>query len=257
LSYSVIYLENHKCKFCKEIGRNVIEPVAVFVPEGEEEKWESELEKLDSEQLEQRLKEVYRNVKWYKKESANFKTCIFHCEKENEIWIENYNDEYEKYAKRFYETIKERKPFNEKFEIKWNKNLVNEFWKRIRAYRFAVNYKEKWDEFEGTEVEKWKQLKHQLPKETQNEIEKDKYLILANLKDLKEDEIFYNFKNFIFPEFQDYNLLNLQEEKEIYIVPRTLNFFYSHDELNFKYKIDFTEVKFHGLVIFFWNAIFC
>jgi len=73
--------------------------------------------------------------------------------------MENFNDGYEGYARHRDKAIQEGKPFNEDFEIKWNEDLVNEFWRRIRAYRFAVDYKEKWDSFEGTDEEKWKQLK--------------------------------------------------------------------------------------------------
>ena len=143
MSYSVIYLENHKCKVCEAIDRNVIEPVAVFVPQGKEN-LKSELEKLNSEQLEEKLKEHYQNIKGKTQtkipatNSYTYQTCIFHCEKENEIWMENFNDGYEEFAKKREKATQEEKPFYEEFKIQWNENLVNKFWRRIRAYRFAV-----------------------------------------------------------------------------------------------------------------------
>jgi len=260
LSYSVIYLENHKCEVCEKTERNVVEPVAVFVPVGREN-LKSELENLNSEQVEQKLKEVYRNIKWYKKESANFKTCIFHCEKENEIWIKNFHNEYEEYAKRRDKAIQEEKPFDEKFEIQWNKDLVNEFWRRIRAYRFAVDYKEKWDEFKGTKEEEWEQLKQLLPKETQKEIEKDKDLILINLENLKKDKFSYdkssyNFGELVFPILLDYSSISLEEDEEIYIIPENSNFFYSYEKLKFEYYTIFAKSQLHDGVDFSYIQFF-
>ncbi len=204
MCYSVIYLENHKCKVCEAIKRNVIEPVAVFVPQGEKENLKSEFKNLNSEQLEEELEDFYQNIRGKVKREKEvlfeaeydfdnikisqdikvfiktYQTCIFHCQKENEIWMENFNDGYEEYAKRRDKAIQEGKSFDEEFEIKWNEDLIEEFWRKIRAYRFAVSYKEKWDEFEGSEEKKWEQLKQLLQKETQKEIENDKYLILFN-----------------------------------------------------------------------------
>ena len=117
MKYRVIYRDGEEgrlhrdCKICREINRNVIEPVAVFLPLGKE------LRDLSQEELE------------------NFDTCLFHCEKENEIWIENL-EEYQEW-KRKQEKNEIANPF---FQIKWNRILFDEFWRRIRAYRFAVDY---------------------------------------------------------------------------------------------------------------------
>ena len=253
VGYSAIYLENHKCKICEATKRNVVEPVAVFVPEGEEN-LKSELEELNFQQLEERLKKHYQNIKGKTQtktpdtNSYTYQTCIFHCEKENKIWMENYNDGYEEYAKRRDKAIQKGKYFNEEFAIKWNEGLVEEFWRRVRAYRFAVDYKEKWDEFEGTEEERWEQLKRQLSKETQEEIEKD--LIVFNLKNSKIDKILYDFGDFIFPKFQEYDRSNLRQEEDFYIIQETSNFFYSHEKLNFHYGADFRKSRFCGKAYF-------
>ncbi len=256
MGYSVIYLENHKCKVCEAIKRNVIEPVAVFVPEGEKENLKSEFKNLNSEQLEEELEDFYQNIRGKVKREKEvlfeaeydfdnikisqdikvfiktYKTCIFHCEKENEIWMENYNDGYEEFAKRT--------------EIKWNEDLIEEFWRRIQAYRFAVDYKEKWDSFEGTTEEKWKQLKQLLPEETQKEIENDRYLILFNLENLEKYKLTYNFKNFMFPKFRDYEPVDFKERKKLYITSVDYNFFYPYEELKFKHKANFTYCQFYG-----------
>jgi len=81
LRYSVIYLwdENknfevkHNCKVCEEIERNVIEPVAVFVPEGQEEKLKEKLLNLSSEELQEELEKLYENVNWYQKNPKNYR----------------------------------------------------------------------------------------------------------------------------------------------------------------------------------------
>ncbi|RLB08865.1 MAG: hypothetical protein DRG27_05130 [Deltaproteobacteria bacterium] len=105
-NYRVFYLDGkegrpHKeCEICKKINRNVIEPVAVFLPENKE------LKDLSPEELQ------------------NFNTCIFHCEKENEIWIENF-EEYQKQKK---DQTKKNDP-NQFFQVEWSKNLFDEFWR--------------------------------------------------------------------------------------------------------------------------------
>ncbi|WP_029520147.1 hypothetical protein [Persephonella sp. IF05-L8] len=226
MSYSVIYLENHECRICKEIGRNVIEPVVVFVP-----------------------KEI-------NKDTVVYGTCIFHCKKENEIWMGNYNE-------------------------KWNGNLVNEFWGRIRAYRFAVDYKKKWDNFEGTEEEKWEQLKQLLPEETQKEFEekenekdKNKKFCIRYFFKLKEDELFYDFRGFVFPCFEEYfydvylgkldksiiQTINKEEEKiSILKADKNLNFWYHGESLKFESPVDFWHSKFldkfHLLRVIFKNRV--
>ena len=126
MGWRVVYLDGKDgrefkgCRVCQEIGRNVIEPVAVFLKENQK------LEDLSRENLEK------------------FDTCIFHCKKENKIWMENV-EEYKEWKKRRNKTLEKRKAFIEGIEIKWNKNLVNEFWKKARAYRFAVDYAGLWE----------------------------------------------------------------------------------------------------------------
>jgi hypothetical protein len=119
MGWRVVYLDK-KCRVCQETGRNVIEPVAVFLKENQR------LEDLTEEEL------------------KKFDTCIFHCEKENEIWMENV-EEYKEWKERRDKALKEGKDFDEKIEIKWNKDLVGEFWRRVRAYRFAVDYADLWE----------------------------------------------------------------------------------------------------------------
>ncbi|WP_457677501.1 hypothetical protein, partial [Thermovibrio sp.] len=108
--WRVVYLDGKggrpfkPCKVCQETERNSIEPVAVFLKENES---------LTDEKINE------------------FNTCIFHCEKENEVWIENFK-EYEEWKERRERALKEGKEFEEPFKIRWNETLVKEFWKRIR-----------------------------------------------------------------------------------------------------------------------------
>ena len=103
MGYRVIYLDGEEgrpkknCKICEALKRNVIEPVAVFLRE------DKNLSDLTDEELE------------------NFDTCIFHCEKENEIWIKNL-EEYKEWKKIRDEANAKGKEFN-KFEIEWEENL--------------------------------------------------------------------------------------------------------------------------------------
>jgi hypothetical protein len=129
LGYKVIYLDGKEgkpknCKICEELKRNVIEPVAVFLPEGKN------LSDLSDKELEK------------------FDTCIFHCEKEDKTWMKNL-EEWREWKKRRDKANAEGEEFNEDFEIKWEENLVNEFWNRLRAYCFAVDHWDEWKKADG------------------------------------------------------------------------------------------------------------
>ncbi|GAX87745.1 conserved hypothetical protein [Lebetimonas natsushimae] len=261
MSYSVIYLDGtnglpfKECEVCKKIKRNVIEPVAVFVPKEKENEYKEKFKILSEEKLQKELENLYKNTKWYKKNSKNFATCIFHCEKENEIWMENFNDGYEEYAKRRDEIISKKESFNENFEIKWNEFLVAEFWKRIRAYRFAVDYIELWEKetnllkfeknhekYEENVQKYWnnflKNLKNKEFVPSLDELKKNKELILFNFENLSNKSKEYAFQNIIFPKFFFYYFNKNYHEKNI-------NFFYSNEkwELNNKINIHNTIFK--------------
>ena len=157
MSYRVIYLDGREikekgrlpeieCDVCQKIKRNVIEPVAIFVEEKKVEEIENKLIELQKkfgnqeEILKEKVKELAKEI--HKEQDGE--TCVFHCRKENEIWIENV-EEYRQWKERRDKALKEGKDFDEEIKIKWNKNLVDEFWRRVRAYRFAVDYADLWE----------------------------------------------------------------------------------------------------------------
>ncbi len=68
--------------------------------------------------------------------TVEFDKCIFHVDKENEYWIENYyRNDYESYKNRRDEAIEKELPFNEDFKIEWNEKLVAQFWELIREFK--------------------------------------------------------------------------------------------------------------------------
>ena len=120
-------LPRRECKVCKDINRNIIEPVTIFVPENEVNSVRtkfSSIQQYKDKGLDAILEEFYRNLgSLY--EVEGYETCIFHCEKENKIWIKNYGD---------YKV-------NKDIQIQWNRNLVKKFWEKFRTYTQRINIK--------------------------------------------------------------------------------------------------------------------
>ncbi len=135
MNWEVIFLDGREgrpyreCKICRALKGLIeeVEPVAVFVPEGEKEKVLDILKGIPPESLEEKLKELYESwgvdnferkideeLVWlylyfeYYFEFRDFnntcETCIFHCEKRNKIWRKN---------------------------DKWNSNLLSIFQSRV------------------------------------------------------------------------------------------------------------------------------
>ncbi len=231
-----------KCEVCEEIRRNVIEPAVVFV-KGDDNQIKNQIQEIQQnpEELKEFLKNHYKNIKG---KTDTKPVCIFHCQKENEIWIRNY-EEYEEYSKRRNEAIKEKEPFDEDFEIKWNEDLVGEFWKRIRAYRFAVDCLEE-EIFEDI-------------RKSKNKIDK---LIFSYFKLLKEKESYvHDFRGFIFPKFDEYDLISLEETKNFYVARETLNFWFKNENLKFKKDVLFIDASFKdyanfSMIVFENNVYF-
>jgi len=266
LRYTVIYLENHKCKICEAIERNVIEPVAVFVPGREyKDNLKSELEKLNSEQLEKNLQEHYQNVKGKIKtkipntDSYTYQTCIFHCEKENEIWMENFNDGYEDYAKHRDKAIQHGKYFNEEFEIKWDLCLINKFWDKFKAYIIVVRNSEvkkvrNEDDNYTYEIYFCELFDHQLKNNIEKEVNfyekylKEKFESTGNIYPQIVDCRYFIFPNFLSETNSNTpnDLKFLDEDFFFQICEENDNFFYS----NITIPIDFSFSYFLGKVFF-------
>jgi uncharacterized protein YjbI with pentapeptide repeats len=244
MSYSVIYLDGTdglpfiECSVCKEINRNVIEPVAVFVPKEKEKAYKEKLKNLDKTNIQKELNEFYRNIGWYNK-IPNSNTCIFHCNKENRIWIENFKS-YKEYATKRDESINNNKSFDENFEIKWNEFLVEEFWKRIRAYRFAVDNESLWDEVNYNWSEFLKKLREIGCAVEEEELNKNKELILFYFN------IFCPVNN-----FNTFDLIKFPSFKKFFYKNKENNF----NNYNFNNYISFNRAIFIGNV-YFYNTIF-
>ncbi|GAB6076917.1 pentapeptide repeat-containing protein [Desulfurobacterium crinifex] len=252
MEWRVIYLDGKDgrefkgCRVCQEIGRNVIEPVAVFLRENQK------LEDLSREDLEK------------------FDTCIFHCEKKNEIWTENVG-EYKQWKEKRDKALREGKGFDEYIKIKWNEylvsefwKLIDEFWKRVRAYRFAVDYVDLWKKSN----ENWNDFIESLRssdidgKPEIDELERNKDLILFNLENLDKEKNFYDFRKFVFPEFYIYETPLFFERKTKDLIGREINgyktyqlrysfnFWYKEEYLTFQNKANFVGANFQGLANF-------
>ena len=221
MGYRVIYLDGEEgrpkktCKICEELERNVIEPVAIFLPE------DKNLSDLTDEELE------------------NFDTCIFHCEKENEIWMKNL-EEHKEWKKRRDKANAKGEKFNEDFKIEWEENLVNEFWSRIRAYRFAVDHSEQWRKASRN----WDNFINAFSdnQELFNQIQSVQRLIEFYLSALNNPNL-HDFRFFLFPYFPELIFWYKSEKKEFL---KKANF----SEAQFHQLADFIEAQFHQLADF-------
>ena len=274
MSYRVIYLDgknglpNQECKICKRLDndnlppRNVVEPVAIFVKEEDYSRVKNKLIEIeqtisDSEEKEKAIEELVEELS----KAQNGKTCIFHCEKENDIWIENF-DNYLKWKKEREEYTDGEKEKGESFKIQWNGSLVKEFWSKIRAYRFAIDYFHKfndgyrnWDTFISyiffPDFDKSEEQK-QKDEILKTELEKNKLWILFNFEKLLSnytDPLInspneYDFQNFIFPPFE--HLL----EQKILNPSNNYNFWYIYEDFSFHKKANFIGSTFLGKVEF-------
>ena len=221
MNYSVSFLDGKDgCSICRDLASNfagnngIIEPVAVF------------------------FNKKFRITDEDEKSSD---TCIFHCEKENSIWIENF-EEYQEYKRRKEEALKKGEIFNEKSPAIWNKDLVNKFWERIRAYRFAVDY------YNGVPSE----LKH--IEEENRELIK---FYVDQLKKLGNKGNYYDFKKFIFPPFSNLfkshalikKVMNTESEPQ-YFLASSENFWFKGEEYCFKNNVTFENAKFLEIAYF-------
>ena len=205
MGYRVIYLDGEEgrpkkdCVICKMLRRNIIEPVAVFLPE------DKNLSNLTDEELE------------------NFDTCIFHCDKENKIWMKNL-EKYKEWKKRRDEANAKGEEFNEPFEIKWDENLVNEFWNRIRAYRFAIDHSEQWREASRN----WNNFINAFSNNQKffNQIQSAQRLIKFYFSALNNPNL-HDFRFFLFPYFLK------------------LTFWYKSEKKEFLKKANFIRAQFH------------
>ncbi len=146
----------------KTLGQRHIEAVRKYFLDKGEEPRTCSVEGCDREVL------VIKNPDG---ETVEFDKCIFHVDKENEYWIENYyRDDYESYKKRRDEAIEKEEPFDEDFQIEWNEKLVAQFWELIREFKDIV-----FDESDT--YRKWGIL-----------------VSIANS---------YNFSRFVFPKFEN------------------------------------------------------
>jgi len=179
MGWRVVYLDGKEgreffeCDICREVGRYPIEPAVIFVPvwrysEYEKKKVEAKAHFTELKQREAFLRDSFLRI--FKKELDGLrrkktkKACIFHCEKENEVWIENI-EEYRQWKEERNRVLEGNKNFSRDIEIRWNRSLIEEFWRRIRAYRFAVDYLEfwknssDWSEFLGVSTQVCKNFK--------------------------------------------------------------------------------------------------
>ncbi|GAB6077046.1 hypothetical protein [Desulfurobacterium crinifex] len=247
MGWRVVYLDGKegrpfvKCDTCKEIGRNVIEPAVIFVPiwkynEYEEKKKEAEKRFVELKRRESFLRDSFQKI--FKEETDNLekikKVCIFHCEKENEIWIENVK-EYREWKERRERALKEGKVFSRDLEIKWNGVLLNEFQKKVDDYIIRSG--------------------------------------IRSSISLYNDYSSFNFRNFIFPDFK-WNIKVIYEHSQglvdfsgskfvgrlffedinfgVEVSFREVEFLKDVEfkSISFSKRVDFSEAKFHSSVTF-------
>ncbi len=263
--YKVIFLDGEEgrplreCEVCNgkkdnEYKRNVIEPVALFVKEEEYEEIKERIKDISEQELN---KLIEKNNKLL---GQSEQRCIFHCEKENEIWMENFDKHYIAYKQRRDYALLNNFPFAENPPfIKWRKKLVEIFWARIRAYRFFI------DNFEQIDHDK-SLLGGKVFVEWYLKKFKEKYLSLSLVK--RDFEIEYDFKSFIFPKFgrAEFDFLGFSEQLEIkagysgYFAKKDYNFWFENESISFNRRLVFNKTifldNFFAFIIFYKSVFF-
>jgi len=177
--------------------------------------------------------------------------CIFHTDKENELWIENWGREHEEWKRRKDRVLRELREEQRAFplnmdriqelseglreilsggpELDWRDDRVGEFWRLIRRYR-DVEFREGYGEG------RW---------------------------GIRREDT-YNFSGFSFPEFE--GMIVQRGEEGIYIALRTTNFWEEGERLKFYLNASFSEAAFSGNAYFseatfsgdanFWDTTF-
>ena len=185
----------------------------------------------DIQALKNRPGLIDKNKKRAEELKDELQKCIFHTDKENEIWIENWDGEMEKWKReRDEEIIKLKSKIlfsqeenlnrileNRPRDYEWRSERVREFWRRIRNYRdveFNPNSNDqngRWGITQGGT---------------------------------------YNFSFFIFPEFEERNIK--RNENGDLIVRRDFSFWGEGEIYRFTRNADFREATFTQNADFSW-----
>ncbi|NPA51700.1 MAG: hypothetical protein GXO22_02270 [Aquificae bacterium] len=251
--YKVFYFEDLeeekvkiRCPVCERLKRNFIEPVAVILEEGDYQKFEGKLEKIKQDfresqnidALKNRLKidKIYEEIL-----NKDDLVCILHQNKEGEHWEED-TEEFKKWNEKVKELAFMEELTDGDIESLDKNNLVNQFWRRVRAYRFAVDYKSLWKEA-GQDWESFKgKIKSKIDLE---ELEKNIEVLKLYLKRenwIRENNI-YDFRKIKFPLFYDDQDL-IKKENENWKTEINLNFWYKNEILAFQNKPYFSRAIF-------------
>jgi len=243
--YRVFYFEDLRegevligCPVCEEIERNFIEPVAVILEKDDfSDEVKKQLEKIKS------LEELKEDTELFKKIlNKDDLVCILHQNKKGKHWEED-TEEFGKW--------------NEEVDIKNLtsniENLINQFWRRVRAYRFAVDYKDLWEEA----GQNWESFEEKLKgKIDLEELKKDKdkkenlnlKLYLKKENWIRKSNI-YDFRQIKFPLFFNYASL-IEKENETWKAKINLNFWYKNEILAFQNEADFSDAIFQNVAYF-------
>jgi len=239
--YKIFYFEDPKtgdllieCPICKNLSREaIVEPVAVIVKKRDFENLKAKLSAincLDS------LKKLVISEKVLNKDDL---VCIFH-QRKNSKWWKDDTKEFKRWNYRILDLYKENKLTDTDFNNIDKNNLVFQFWRRLRAYRFVVDYfgfriNREWKDF----VSVLQNIKIDIA-----EVEKDKNLIEIYVKRLAGKERVYRFRNYIFPLFFRYFYFGRHLFDDNEKLKRTFNFWYKGEKLEFSHKLDFYKAIF-------------
>ena len=176
-NYKVIYLQYSECPICKSINRNVIEPVAVIFKKEDYEKYKSLINSIKN------LESLKNNEEFFEKViNKDDLVCIFHQKKEGKHWKDD-TEEFKKWNEWVLELGRNKILTDDKFNSLDEDNLVNQFWERIRAYRFAVDYIDLWKKSNRNWDNFKKELENLENKPDISEIEKSMNLIEFQLRE--------------------------------------------------------------------------
>ncbi len=263
MGYEVIFLDGEEgrplreCEVCREIERNVIEPVALFVKDEEYKEISERIKNISKQELNNLIEKNNKLL------GQSEQRCIFHCEKENEIWVENYDEHYIAYKQRRDYALLNNFPFAENPPfIKWRKKLIEKFWERIRAYSHVIrNLRDIGNTDNNSFLEDKRFVKWYLNKFS--------YMLKFNLKqDFIDYEKHYDFRYFIFPEFEKakFNILGFSEQLEIkagysgYFAKKDYNFWFENESISFNEQLEFNKTifldNFFAYIIFYKPIFF-
>ncbi|WP_456384675.1 pentapeptide repeat-containing protein, partial [Persephonella sp.] len=263
--YRVFYFEDLNrgeviigCPVCEGLKRNFIEPVVVILREESYERFKTFMKKVNltrrditAKNLSTLLGNLILDGHFTEHTFLNKRdlVCIFHQKKEETEHWEEDTRKFREWNERTINLTSDNELTAQDIENLDKNNLIYQFWRRIRTYRFAVDYKDLWERV-GKDWESFKdKLKDKVDLE---EIKKEKPLIELYLRKIEKEKLYYDFHKTNFPVFfiYEHNFLRQKEKDKFLRTKLNQNFWFKDEALIFENKTDFSKATFRDEIYF-------